>query len=240
MNTAYHDLVLTRAKATVDAARAAASVRHKGLRGTLREIVVKELLSPFLPADIGVGTGEVITYDNHHSRQLDVVIYDKRILPPILLEGAVGLFPIESTLFTIEVKSTLTAGELQTSHDGALELRGFARTTGQFDERGQPIPDEAMDVVSLLFAFDTDLAPNANSEIERYDRLRGQGEPALRGICVVGRRCWLWQKSDGWAKWPQTGELEEVVGFVAGIMNGYREIAATRKWPRMGVYLVSH
>ena len=239
MNTAYHDMVLTRAQAAVGAARGVASLRHKGLKGTLREIVVRDLLRPFLPADIGVGTGEIITHDDHHSRQLDVVIYDKRILPPILLEEAVGLFPIESALFAVEVKSTLTAGELQTSHESALELLEFTYLVGQYDEHGQPISADVRNVVPLLFAFDTDLAPHENSEIERYDKVRGLGEPALRGICVVGRGLWLWQDSGGWVKWPQTGELEEVVGFVAGIMNGYREIAVTRRWPRMGVYLVS-
>lgn len=237
MNTVYHELVLIRAQAAVGAARAVTSLRHQGLKGTLREIVVRDLLRPFLPADIGVGTGEIITYDNRHSRQLDVVIYDKRILPPILLEGAVGLFPIESALCTVEVKSTLTASELQASHESALELTGFTRTSGQYDERDQAIPDVAMNVAPMLIAFGTDLASDANSEIERYDKVHGQGEPALRVICVVGRGCWLWQRSGGWGKWPQTNELEEVVGFVALIMNSYREIAATRKWPRMGVYL---
>jgi uncharacterized protein DUF6602 len=237
MNTAYHDLVLTRAQVAVDAARAVAGLRHQGLKGTLREIVVRDLLRPFLPADIGVGTGEIITYDNCHSRQLDVVIYDKRILPPILLEGAVGLFPIESALCTIEVKSTLTASELQASHESALELTGFTRTSGQYDERDKAISDVAMNVAPMLIAFGTDLAPDANSETERYDKLRGQGEPALRLICVVGRGCWYWMHGGGWGKWPQTNELEEVVGFVALIMNSYREIAATRKWPRIGMYL---
>jgi len=239
MNTVYHDLVLTRAQVAVGAARAVAGLRHQGLKGTLREIVVRDLLRPFLPADIGAGTGLVITADDRQSRQLDIVIYDKRILPPILLEGAVGLFPVESALFTVEVKSTLTAGELQASHESAVELMGFAHLPGQYDERGQPVSEAGINVVPLLFAFDTDLALDANSEIERYDRLRGEGEPALRSICVVGRGQWYWMRSGGWAKWPQTGELAEVVGFVAGIMNSYREIAATRKWPRMGVYLTS-
>jgi hypothetical protein len=93
MNTACRDLILVRITAAVAAAQAAARVTHQGLKGQLREIFVRELLRPLLPVYIGLGSGQIITADNRHSPQQDVVVYDTRLLPPFLADPTIGLFP---------------------------------------------------------------------------------------------------------------------------------------------------
>jgi len=113
MNTAYRDLALVRINAAVAAAQAAAKMSHQGLKGQLREIFVRELLRPLLPVYIGLGTGQIITARNKYSPQQDVVVYDTRLLPPFLADPSIGLFPIESVLYSIEVKSKLNATELR-------------------------------------------------------------------------------------------------------------------------------
>ena len=85
MNTVYRDLILARVQAAVGAAKAVTNITHKGLKGQLREIVIRDLFSPLLPSDVGIGTGEIISANNRQSGQQDVVIFDKSILPPILL-----------------------------------------------------------------------------------------------------------------------------------------------------------
>ena len=122
MNNIYRDLILARIHAGIAAAEAVQNMKHKGLKGQLREIVIRDILRPLLPSDIGVGTGEIISYDNKQSREQDIVIFDKRILPPILAEQVHGIFPIESVLYTIEVKSILTANEIKKSHRSASEV----------------------------------------------------------------------------------------------------------------------
>ena len=237
MNTAYRDLILARVKAAVDAAEAVSNINHKVLKGQLREIVIRELLRPLLPSDVGVGTGEIISSDNRQSTEQDVVIFDKRILPPILLERVKGIFPIESVLFAIEVKSIITANKIETSDKSATELIRFMYQSGDYDKSGKPVQHTVEKVISCILAFDTDLNPDGKSEIERYDEIRvSEYDPALRSICVVGRGYWYWFKNK-WKTWERTYDFEEVVGFIAGIMNKYREVAATRKEPRLGVYL---
>ena len=237
MNVEYRELILNRSHAAVGAARAVMNIRHKGLKGQLREILIRDLFRPLLPADVELGTGEIISANNCQSRQQDIVIFDKRILPPILLEGTTGIFPIESVLYTVEVKSKLTAHELRTSHKNATELLDFDYLSGEYDERDNPIGHTVTKVISTIFAFDTDLASGIKSEVERYNKIRGAGLPAIRRICVVNRGCWHWH-IDQWKVYPQTYPLAEVVGFVAGIMNTYRKVAATRKEPRLGHYLI--
>ena len=239
MNTAYRDVILARVQAAVGAAKAVTNITHKGLRGQLREIVIRDLFRPLLPADVGVGTGEIISANDCHSRQQDVVIFDRRILPPILFEGATGIFPIESVLYSIEVKSILTSPEIRSSHSNAAELRTFPYLSGQYDEHDKAIHDDTLiPAISAILSFGTDLVPESENEVERYDKIRGPTEdPAIRAICVVGRGYWYW-RDDKWQPWPQTYPLQEVVGFVAGVMNTYRKVAASRREPRIGIYLI--
>lgn len=104
MNTLYRGLILARARTAIDAARAVTGIGHQGLKGQLREIVVRDLLQPLFPSDVGLGTGEIITAFDQRSSQQDVVVFDRSIVPPILLEGTTGVFPVESVLFAIEIQ----------------------------------------------------------------------------------------------------------------------------------------
>lgn len=61
MNEVYRNLTLVRAQATVAAARAFSGVDHRGLEGHLREIVMRDLLRPLLPLNIGLGSGKIIS-----------------------------------------------------------------------------------------------------------------------------------------------------------------------------------
>ena len=239
MNIAYRNLILARAKAAVEAANAVTNIPHPCLKGQLREIVVKDLFYPLLPSDVGVGTGEIISADNLQSGQQDVVIFDKSILPPILLEESKGIFPIESVLYAIEVKSKMTAHEMKTSHRSATELGGFEYQSGYYDEFDRAVNHSVGKVISAVFAFDTDLILEGKNDSERYDEIRGSKDPAIRAICVVGRGYWYWYK-DRWKTWNRTYDFAEVVGFIASVMNTYRRIAATRKEPRLGQYLIDN
>jgi len=236
MNYAYLDLVLARVRAAVSAAEALKRISHQGLKGQLRELVIRDLFRPLLPADVGLGTGEIISTKNQHSRQQDVVMFDRSILPPMLLEGNTGVFPIESVLYTVEVKSTLNAAELKESHASASELLDFPYLPGVYDEFDKELHHEVKKVVSTILAFDTDLSPSGKTETQRYDELCKSEKPVIRAICVVGKGYWWWTPN-GWKAWPISYDLGEVVGFVAGVMNTYRKIAATRKEPRMGRYV---
>ena len=53
------------------------SLAHPGEFGMYRERIVSDLLKPFLPSRLAVGTGFIITHQNKQSTQCDLIIYDK-------------------------------------------------------------------------------------------------------------------------------------------------------------------
>ncbi|NYH12205.1 DUF6602 domain-containing protein [Pseudomonas moraviensis] len=93
---------------------------HNGIRGSIRELFIKQFLEPFLPPQIGIGTGEIINHEGLRSRQLDVVLYNKHRVPPVLVSGSdTGIFPWECVIAVIEVKSTISASALYEAHINA-------------------------------------------------------------------------------------------------------------------------
>ncbi|MBI3822250.1 MAG: hypothetical protein HY289_06170 [Planctomycetes bacterium] len=237
MHQAYRDFILARVQAAVGAAKAARGVSHSGLRGEIREILIRDLFRPLLPADVGVGSGEIISHTNQTSKQTDIVLYDRSILPPIVFQEAAGIFPVEAVLYAIEVKSKLTSQELRDSDSAARKLEQLEYSAGQHDLNARPINHFIKKAVPVVFALASDLTGHNDSEIERYDGLREAGEPAIRGICVAGRNYWFWSL-DAWRTWPVDYEFAEVISFIGTILNTYREVAETRGQPRLGRYLI--
>jgi len=79
---------------------------HPLAKGEIREIFVAELLVHFLPEHLGVGTGIIINQASKQSKQTDIIIFDKRIFPSFLGKQTIGLYPVESVVGVIEVKSS--------------------------------------------------------------------------------------------------------------------------------------
>jgi len=57
---AYKAVFRTRAVHALREAQAVAHLTHPGVKGKLREILIGDLFRPLLPADLGIGTGQII------------------------------------------------------------------------------------------------------------------------------------------------------------------------------------
>jgi hypothetical protein len=237
MNRVFRGLVVARIASAVTEARAVAAVPHPGVKGQIREVLIRGLFRPLLPADVGVGHGQIVTsVDGRVSTEQDIVIYDRRLLPPILYEGSLGLFPLECTLATVEVKSRLTLEELRQADEKAGALFDFQYQSGvpasMLGSGSMPVER----VMASLFALETDLSPNGTTEIQRYNALPGRHPEALRALCVVGRGYWFrWH--DHWETTAQSFEFAEVAGFIAGIHGAYNRVASSRRAPSLADYL---
>lgn len=239
MANPYNQAVRARVKGAIDEAHAAAAIGHAGLKGRIREILIGSVFRPLLPADLGIGTGQILDfYQQRQSPEQDIVLYDRSILPPILYADQTGIFPVESVLYTIEVKSRLTAEELRSAHNAAKYLAGFTYLPGRFDDAGHRKHHHIEKVRSVLVALDTDLAVGGKSELERYAEIRGDDAPFLRAICVVGRGYWYHTRGDVWPKCPDTYEGAELVGLLGGVMNTYRWVSLSRGYPPLGNYVI--
>ena len=234
----YREIFRARIKSSIAMANAVREIPHPGMLGEIREALVRELFRPLLPADIGVGTGQLIDSHNNVSPQTDIILFDRSLAPPMMLSESLGLFPIESCLYVIEIKSTLDSKQLRKSHASALAItRLIYKQIGQYYH-----------VRYALFAFSSDLTDT--NECQRYqdfyENLSGYSPidasgrpylPPIRALCVVGRE--YGHERDG--KW--TGKkhnddaCNEVLLFIGGIVNTYRDIAKSRQPIRMEDYV---
>jgi hypothetical protein len=237
VNPTYQKIVRERVEGAVRDARALQGVRHKVLQGRLREILLGQLFLPLFPPEIGLGTGEIISAKGKHSAEQDILIYSRDLMPPVVYRDGVGLFPIEGVLYSIEVKSKLTAKEIRSADKNANYLATLDYLSGIYNENDQPLSHSVPRVLSTIFAFDSDLA---RDEIQRYDKLRGEGRPAIVAYCVAGKGYWDWSdKRQGWLNWHESYPYSEVVHFVAHVLNTWRRISDARGHPRFGNYLLT-
>lgn len=88
------------------------SILHNGEKGALREAFLINLIQQFLPSTYGIGSGVVIDKFGKQSVQVDIVIYDRRGMPPVLEAAGRGIYPIDSVVRAIEVKSNLRKSSL--------------------------------------------------------------------------------------------------------------------------------
>lgn len=238
MNVQYKEMFLSRVATAIGAAKAAVEITHTGVKGRIREILVGDLFRPLLPADLGVGTGQIVTHDGNISTEQDIVIYDRRILPPALFgECGLGLFPVECVLATVEVKTTLTAQELRSSQESAAMIRRFTYLPGAREPlTDRLVPHDIRNAVATVFAIDTDLSVTGKSEIDRYQELDPGPDPPLKAISVSGRGYWYFEEGK-WQHCGADGQHGETCAFVVGLFDTFSIVRASRHQPNLAGYL---
>lgn len=98
---------------------------HSLHKGTPREAFIKEFLQSHLPANVAIGTGEIIDANSQPSQQrnqFDIVIY-KNSYPKLDFGGGISGFLIESVIATVEVKSTLGQSDVEQSIKAARNAK---------------------------------------------------------------------------------------------------------------------
>lgn len=254
--TLYRNLVVERVRYALAAARAAQTLEHSGVKGAIREVLMADLFRPLLPADLGIASGVLISaFDEGQSAQQDVVIFDRRIIPPILFEQGPAIIPVESALVCIEIKSKLTATELRKAHDSAMTVANLSLHAGLRDQDGNWTQGRTSGVSSLLLALDTDLTVGGQTEADRYKNLVGVGHTRMSGICVAGRASWfptervIYDRPTGtffkedhspllgtWREVPTDIEHAEMLAFLSGVIELMQRIGPSRGQPPLNAY----
>jgi len=241
--------MISKIECAIREARNAEDIGHRGMKGTVREIAVENLFRPLLTRQFDLGKGKVVDKDGRESAETDVIIYSGDKLPPVLYSeiSSFGLYPIESCIMAIEVKSTVNASEIVDTINKARQLRTLVSSSGIFDEFDNPIPHITSRVITALFAFDSDLVGSGKSELERYLEQDSHAEydPLIHLICVVGKGCWAFKvvvSIDGsrqcsWAYLEPSADYNEVLGFLGRTVNSLAAIANSRGDPRFGNYI---
>ncbi|MGM8226946.1 DUF6602 domain-containing protein [Cellvibrio sp. ARAG 10.3] len=235
----YQDLLRSKIVSAISQAKAASGFSHQGVKGTVLEVLIGQLFKPLLPADIGVGTGQIIdSYSGKLSGQVDIVLYNRAILPPILMDEKVGIFPIESVLYTIEVKTKLNATELKMAHESAKNIaQNFGYRPGVKGEDGKEKHHTIEKVRSVVFALGSDLSGNKLNEAERYRKIYGDDSAHIRAICVAGKEYW-YDNGNYWIGFKDGQNFDEILAFIGGVTNTYREVSVSRGQPCLGHYVI--
>lgn len=126
-------------------------ISHKGVKGSSNEELLKKILEKIIPTNYKIAKNSIIQdLDGKQSPEVDLVIYKTDYLPPFFLEGESAFIPAESVRYVIEVKTTLTAIELETTvakFEKVRKMKNILATT-------------------VLFSFRSDL--KEKEELKRY------------------------------------------------------------------------
>jgi hypothetical protein len=170
VNKLYRMMAEAAAERALAAAKHVDVIEHAGLKGRARELFVSELLPPVLSPTMSVCTGLIIDAHGGQSQQTDVIVFDRRIAPPLQLSASTGeaAVPCESVLFAVEVKTRLTNSRLRDAIDWAHSVKDRKFSPQVF----QPVVINRIDSVPCaLFAYETDLCETSGIQ-EEWRRLQ--------------------------------------------------------------------
>lgn len=89
------------------------NLRHPGEFGTYREAITHDFLQSFLPQHLAIDTGFIVNALGDVSRQIDLVIYDPSLTPPLESKNRQRFFPVETVIAAGEVKSDVDKGQFK-------------------------------------------------------------------------------------------------------------------------------
>ena len=95
---------------------------QNSVKGQLREHFVTDVIEYFLTDQFGMGSGVIVNQRGIQSKQIDTIIYDTRILPPLIKKKDIGVFPAEHVLAVIETRSWLSKSVIREYNDSAKKL----------------------------------------------------------------------------------------------------------------------
>lgn len=241
-NKEYRNRIISSIENAINEYHDCKDIGHSFLIGRIREIAIKRLIEPILPFGYAIGTGKIVDSEGNKSNEVDIIIYSKYLLPPLLYENNLGLFPVESCLVAIEIKSKLTASTLKSAlKNGRSIHKNLTPKSGYHNlETGQAIKHNFLPIYRILFAFESDLK-DLESEFNRYEKydLERNAERSLDCICVLGNGFISYSgiASEKWGKNGPTKEYDEVITMLYGLTNSLHFIAQTRGIPMLGYYL---
>jgi hypothetical protein len=145
-------------------------IGHMGEKGRANELTVVDFLANLLPSDLRLGGGVLIDPSGQQSRQCDVIVHQVAEHPQLFAQTAQFIFPIDTVVMTMEVKTTLDAAEVAKIGLNTASVRSMTRAV-----------DPHMKPVVSVFAFST--SAGSATTLKWFESLPQDQQPDL--VCIV-------------------------------------------------------
>jgi hypothetical protein len=168
--------------------------RHRGETGRRREDDLREFLRAFLPARLGIGTGEIAASDGSVSPQVDLIVYDHLETPLLDRSESSIVVPVEGVYGVIEVSSRLDVTKLREDvakirEVKALEKRAYWKRNDDFVMSYAPhgSAQDTWPVLGFCFAYEGNELSNLRAALTRLDT--DELANNLDMLCVLNQGC---------------------------------------------------
>ncbi len=147
--------------------------------------ILRMFLGDYLPKRYGVGAGVLVDPLDKVTRQCDIVIYDLLASPLYLASERSAIYPTDYVSGVIEVKSTLTLGDLRAAFEKIAQVKSLAKPASFDPFSGRPTMRHTF---GALFAYKSGMSFEALiAEYTKIAREFGVGShPDLIGVLDSG------------------------------------------------------
>lgn len=210
-------------KSFIEEVNSLKNLNQTTLKGRLIELFMSRILLRFLTSQYGIGTGVIINQKGDQSKQIDIIIYDKRTLPPFIQEKEIGVYPAESVLAVIEVRSWISKEVIRYYSNSAKELYSDIYNPLSSIYRNYK---KYRPFYSLVGFYDKEnFGKKQRKEILQW--MMSNAKP-LFGVCLVNKFSWLnVTKPEGSLKMVDEYN-EETKAFVAVLLDNIRTYSQRR------------
>jgi len=211
-------------KNLITEADALKNLDHKLLKGQLRELLTREILLKFLTSQFGTGNGVIINQKGEKSEEMDIIIYDRRILPPFIQKQNKGIYPAECVMAVIQVRSWVSKDTIRKYSDLAKKLYDEIYNPASSLPWYRPIMKP---FYSLIGFYHRGIFKKESYE-ETLHWMMNNAKP-LMGVCLVNKLSWLnVMRPEGSLKMVDETNNEETKAFLAVLLDNVRTFSQRR------------
>jgi len=165
---------------------------HPTTKGDASELEWIGMLSTYLPKRYQVDKAFVIDCKGNISEQIDIVIFDRHYSPFLLRQNGATYIPAESVYAIIEVKPSLTSGNIKYASKKASSVRRLERTTAKIVHAGGEIknPKKPFDILAGILTIDGKCTAKMVKQLENF-----KNKGFLNFGCALNKEA-FWFKKD--------------------------------------------
>lgn len=172
---------------------------------------------------MGICTGIAIDSEEKCSRQIDILVYDRKIIPASMLTLGEGIVPIESVLATVEVKSKLTVEELHASIENARSIKTLSPFFAEMRKGSEP----KLSTSCYVFAFSSS---TKRPELKRLEQAVAKSNRSAKinvdvpisGLCIADKAfvyCKKASKAPEFKEYIPSKNYEAILKFLVSIVE---------------------